>query len=875
MSDPVAVINRPRGGGQAAGEEQPHSLYTDGDTFNPVWWGPSHWGGPGPISAIQATAERTLTTSATVLDNVIPVVYGTRKVAGLCGARYVPAGRYVHLGFIFSFGEQADITNVQINDEAIADLPWVTLWEHHHGGGADLGTILPGITGWTAADTALWKTLCHVAVKIDYYNAQMPSALKVSATLTGKKIDTTWRTGGSASEASTNPVEIAYHALTDSAIWRGVDTAKVHVASWEDVANWCDEDPGDATARWSFNGIIQYRDPDAAMAEVLSHCFATPFVDVDGKIRLWAEMPPPPITGDWSCSRTTVAEDASAGAATTDLTAGDIVYVGSSLRTVASVTNDDTFVITATATETAAKVRKISGVQVYKYNWMGALEGGEDNKNQSPEKMIVRWTDPDEWGNRESVSTYGSPDADHYRQSEITYSGCTNASMAARLGSHALRTALVQPYYWTGVADGTAADLEPGDVFQISDDVLTSTTVRLLPPKGMLTNGAYQLAMREFDIGTYTNVTATPATGAGAGGGWTTGVPDAPTACTQKFGYGGDWTGNNLLPAYPNDLTNAAWDNYNITASYNAGVGATEVSLTGTGGDDYGWIGGEIASADITGYTRALLTCMVKYKENSDAQQAWSLQYLTGDHSGEPSVGRATVEIDPTSEWTRVWAVFDTVTDDYHFFVVVGDYGTGTPPEADQEVIYVKEMMMIPFDTVDPTLTMYERWAWTEHGSAASTVQAYQVYINPPSGIPIVVYTVPQGVAELEFPVIGGGVTPGGYINNRSGYFSYDMRALGINGAVADFPAPTQSVVTRVSAPLVRQSRDTTQVLFDFSTVGADNQFYGWLSASGVPSTTELPNERDWCFFTDTSDDPDAHYIAVNIGDTIFKVELT
>lgn len=801
MSDPVVVIDRPRSGGQAAGSGQPHTVYTDGDTFNPVWWGPAHGSGHDPwaaINALYSQAERTLSTSATILDNIIPVVYGSRKVVGLCGARWVPAGRYVHLGFVFSFGEQASVTDIRINDEAIDDLPWVTDYLEAVGNGTtDLSGILTVITGWTAADTALWKTLCHLAVKIDYYQAQMPSALKVTAVVGGKKIDTTWRTGGSASVASTNPVEIGYHVMTDPAIWRGVDTAKIHTASWESVADWCDEVMADSTDRWSFNGIIQHRDPDAALSEVLAHCFATPFVDYDGKVRLWSEMPPSPITGTWSCDGTTVTEDGSVGEATTELSAGDVVYVGSSLRTVASVTDDDTFEITATATETAQKVRPISGVAVSKLNWIGALEGGEDNANETPQKIVVRWTDPDEWGNREEISTYGSPDPDYYRQTEVTYTGCTNASMAARLGTHLLRTAQVQPYFWTGVADGTVADLEPGDVFQISDDVLTSTTVRLLPPKGVLTNGAYQLAMREFDIGVYTDVTATPATGADPGGGWTTGVPDVPTAASQIFGYGGDWINNGLLPASPDNLTTSSWEYDDLTLSYNGTVVATEVQLTGTGGDDEGWVGEEIELATFN-YSRVLLTCMVKLKENADANQSWSLTAMVGP-KGDPtlSIFGAAVEINPTSEWTRVWTTFDipSTSHPYLFPMVYGSY-SGTPPTSSQETIYVKKLMMIPWE-LDPQFAMYERWEWTEHGSASSTVAAYQVYIETPSGQPLVMHSVPQGTSELEFPVSLGGMMPAGYINNRSGYFDYDMRALGINGAVADFPAPTQSVEVR------------------------------------------------------------------------------
>jgi len=866
-------------------EHPPYApMYTDGDTFNPAWWGPTH--GNSGNSSLYSTAERTLSTSATVLDNVIPIVYGTRKVTGLCGARRVTSsGGNVYLAFVFSFGEQASITNIQINDEDIDDLPWILDYESAVGDGAtDLSELFTYIAGWAAADTALWKTLCNVIIKIDSYGAQMPSALKVTATLGGALIDTTWRTGGSeADSASADPVDIAHHILTSSSIWRGVESTRIHTASWQDVANWCAEDPGDATARWSFNGIIQNRDPDAAMAEVLAHCFATPYMDMDGKIRLWAEMPPPPITGDWSCDGTTVTEDASAGAADTELAANDVVYVGSSLRTVASITSADEFELTATATETAAKVREISGVQVYKHNWLGTLEGGEFNKNETPDKIVVRWTDPDEWGNREYTSTYGSPDPNHYRRTEVTCSGCTNASMAARIGSHHLRTALIQPYYWTGVADGTVADLEPGDVFQISDDVLTSTTVRLLPPKGVLTNGAYQLSMREFDIGVYTDVTASPATGATPGGGWTTGVPDAPTAASQIFGYSGDWDSNGHQAWDPDDMTTppAGWPHgavfaKDIDKTYNGTVDATELYLMDSAGaDGYGIIGLTVPYTDTAfDYDRYLMSAMFKFKANNDANCTWTFFYGTGASTASITVHWSS-EIDPPTdgEWIRIWGVFpiQTLVSGNHYIGIRADYD-GTPPSSSEETIYVKRFVLLPLES-DLGLSLYERWEWTEHASAGDTVQSYQVYVEPPSGIPIVVYSVPQGTSELEFPVIAGGLMPGGYINVRSGYYDYDMRALGINGAVADFPAPTQSVEVRNAAPIVRQSRDTTQVLFDFSTAGADNQFYGWLEGVGAVSTTELPNDRDWCFYRGSI--AGTYWLAINYEGEIEKVELS
>ena len=791
------------GGGVTTGQE-PSTMYSDGDTHIPHNWPIFRGIDTGAPSSMNSIPERTLSTSATVLDNVIPVVYGSRKVVGLCGARELD-GYHVNLGFVFSFGEQDSITNIKLNGEAINTTAGYVAHSAHVGDGSTgLSSILTGIAGWTAGDTTLWKGLCHVAVQLQWVQSNMPSSITVSAELGGRLIDTTWRAdGGSSSIASVNPVEIAYDIYTNVALWRGLDTTKIDDDSWEAVAAWCEEDPGDATDRWSYNGIVQWRDPDAAASEVLSHCFAIVDTKTDATLRLWADMPPTPITGDWSASGTTVTEDASGGSATTELTAGDMVYVGSYLRTVDSVTDDDTFETDSSVTETAAKVRPISGIKIGASDMITVLQGTESDIHQTPDKCTVRWTDPDEWGSREYVAEYGTPDADHYKQIEVSYSGCTNASMAARLATHKLRSMWEQPYSWSCVADGAAAELEPGDVFLVSDDVLTETPVRLLPPVGIDPSGGYVLAMREFDIGTWTNVTASPATGAPSGGGWNTGVPDAPTAAAQIFGYAGDWENNSITPGDPDDLTGAAWGDPGIAHTYNGGEDATEIYLDGTASPtNIGLIGWTVSDATWDsdyGHSRVLLTAMVKFKENSDADCSWYLGYGADRGAGIVDIWKTEIDPPTSGEWIRVWGVFDVSTngaDTGHAFGIRCEHVDTPPPSSNQETIYVKRLMVLPWES-NPEFSLYERWEWTEHSNAPTSVQNYEVVTETIAGNYLTHYIIPQGADEFEFPVVYGGGGGGPIINHRRGYYDYEMIARGHNGVTADFPSESQSIEAR------------------------------------------------------------------------------
>ena len=299
------------------------------------------------------------------------MVYGARRVTGQIAAwEYDNTNKVLSIGVIFAYGEQASITlaATYINGEPLTTADIVSDAGVHVGDGSTaIDTILTGMTAWVAADTTLWQDYCHAAIEIDCRAGQIPSSLTVEANLGGRMVDASYRSG-SASTASTNPVDVGYDIMTSSD-WRGLAAAKIETNSWSDVADWCEEQLS-AADRYEFQGILSERDPDAALAIVLDHALASPYIDGDGKVRLWCEMPPVAITGDWSASAsTTVTEDATSGAATSQLTVGDRVYVGTNLRQVVTVPDDDTFTVDSAVTVSGVKVRPTSNVYIRNHHW--------------------------------------------------------------------------------------------------------------------------------------------------------------------------------------------------------------------------------------------------------------------------------------------------------------------------------------------------------------------------------------------------------------------------------------------------------------------------------------------------------------------------
>ena len=468
------------------------------------------------------------------------MVFGTRRVPGLIGAwEYDESAKTLALGVVFAVGEQDSISTstTYINGEVITSAGGVASEGVHVGDGSTaLSSVLTGMDGWVAADTTLWKQYAHAVMVIDCKGgARAPGNLRVETDLGGMLIDASWRDGGSASTASVNPVEIAYY-LNTSALYRGVSSARIHTASWAEVADWCDEVMGDASARYEINGVVDNRDPAAGVAEVLGMALAYEFIGDDGLIHLWAEKAPPPVTGEWSATASaTITEDSTAGEATTELSAGDYVFVGTNLRLVSSVTDDDTVVLDSAVTVSGVRVRPLSQIYIQKYEWAHPLHAFEASKLSTPDKYRVRFTDGENRGSHELLSSYGAG-TDKIIEAQLP--GCTSATVAARISETTLKVAWLEPFFWRGVVwQDIGAQLELGDVVLFDDDLLTAQAARVIPTLVAQPDGTYVINLREFDPSAYSESTDTTDTVPALGTGWTSG--SVPIVQELKSVYGG------------------------------------------------------------------------------------------------------------------------------------------------------------------------------------------------------------------------------------------------------------------------------------------------------------------------------------------------
>ena len=457
---------------------------------------------PQPPTAEQV--EQVIATSGTILGKTIPMAYGVSTVRGYIGA-WQFKNLQLDLGIVFAFGEQDSIATgtTYINGEVITSATGVSQESVHVGDGSTgISALLTGMDEWVAGDTTKWKGYAHAVLRIDCRTSQLPGSFVFTSKLGGRKVAPI---GGGAAAQSENLAVIGYDIMTSSD-WAGVAAAKINETSWGLFEDWCGETTGD-TKRCEWNGILTERDPDRALAIVLGLGLGYSYPGNDGKLALWAEMAPPAITGDWSAEASaTITEDESGGEATSEVEADDWVYVGTNLRQVDSVTDDDTIVLKSVVTVSAVKVRPISNVYIEKRDWVQPPAATEANLLQTPDKYRVRFTDEDNAGAHEVTVQYGAGTA---KIIEATLPGCSSASVATRHAETLLKVAHLQPYSWAGIVGneiGTA--LEIGDVLLFDDDVLTMQAARVVPPIQARADGTYVLQLREFDPSAYSDDTA-------------------------------------------------------------------------------------------------------------------------------------------------------------------------------------------------------------------------------------------------------------------------------------------------------------------------------------------------------------------------------
>lgn len=244
-------------------------------------------GGIGQGMGDQAESERQLSVSASVIGSVIPVVYGSRMVAGAWGhaVEYNSWGgsgtNDLLVTFVFARKTVSSLTTsmIYLNDIVSTSVAWIY----------DL-TCYTGTTSQTKPFSLLLDGgypgfVYFRGVVYNFANApDLPAAINARAQIGGTVCqDFRDETTG----ASSNPVIQAYDVITDGEPWLSL-AAYVDATSWETVADNCDAVMGDSTPRYSTNLVVAERNPWAVIAQLLYHCRAHAYW-WDGKIRLWQE----------------------------------------------------------------------------------------------------------------------------------------------------------------------------------------------------------------------------------------------------------------------------------------------------------------------------------------------------------------------------------------------------------------------------------------------------------------------------------------------------------------------------------------------------------------------------------------------------------
>jgi hypothetical protein len=491
-SGPGGHTQHPGPGQQAA---------TDGEGYN---YGRKVWsGGAGGRSSV---SESTVSFSTSILDATIPVVYGERKVSGLCAAlkEFAGAGGWLHCCYVFSYGEQVSISDLQLNDTPITDPELAgALFNINYRLGAASDTVPTHISD-KLPDDARMRRYCYVTFTIRLSELSLPGALNVSAVLGGRKVEPVAGATGGTKVASTNPVLVANDILTEAVAWKGIDASNIDAASWLAAAQHCDEQVS-GEDRYSYRAKVTDRNPERAAAEALMHGLAYIYTDVSGKLKLWQERRPPAAAGTWSTSgpSTTVTRDGGGDDFDDDFE-GKRVFFDNEHRQIVEVVDAGQVTVDEAITLTAATLRYPSGIELSLNNYVNVPTADEIELGSVADTVIVKYTDPDEWGSIQYPETVFDSVV---KRREVQLYGCTEAGMARRHSETRRDIDRLQPFYWSVAADGMAAPVEPGDVLFFTDDVLTNQAVRVVPPVEHLKSGAIKLKLRQFNMAAYSDST--------------------------------------------------------------------------------------------------------------------------------------------------------------------------------------------------------------------------------------------------------------------------------------------------------------------------------------------------------------------------------
>lgn len=805
---PGGSINRP-GGGRADPRGPNHSMHDPG-RHAALDGTPSDWkGNPTPrYHRVTTNHKIELTATTTVLSGVIPVVYGERKVYGQCFLLQREMS-WIYIGWHICRGELADpggISEIKINDHDIDDLAWVLSYNVHYGADSQSIDSLIGGRTFQGADPVAetYPGLAYITAVLQMrdssgMSAEIPNSFDLSCVVSGRKV-TDFR--DSNEKVSANPILCGYDVETDNrAPWKGNSAATINEDSWTEWANWCDEViADDSSIRFQYNGILDNRDADMAQGEILSHAHCQ-IVRYNGELFLVGDKPQKPITGTWSLSGTTATEDSSAGEATTEVSAGDVMLMDTDVFTVASVTDDDTIVFTTGGTVTSEKLRPIKDVILgeSEASAVTPARGADVEQLSVPEVVKVNFTNGDTWKpddhEAHDPSTTPASDASY---SSTTFEGCTSDSEAERHGQLIRLTNALQRNTWQSRYRGRAAELFPGDVCRGTfGDGSTQTLVRIQSRQDH-EDDTVSLELQEYDplaYGDFYAVSDTPVV-----------IdppvpPDEPTSATQYIMELGDWDSLDENPGSdPNDIS--SWNQAPLgggTVTYDAGEEATRLQNS-TNND----LGIELTATRMVDSTYGMLKFVIRWNDDKPNDEAYvKVQYASVEMS-------ATVR----NEW------FVTPPDDGkenyvtccirfplygsrpmgdEIRIVTANGGSGTVD------IFVKGARFVRGgDGVnDPMRSLGYRylWTWVEDGDASETVDRYAL-VNYQQQLS----HVPQGATSLDhdwFPAnivqVPGdglemmvGLDPG--VGNPGfrlpGYAR--MIAIGHDGQRSEFPDETQ-----------------------------------------------------------------------------------
>lgn len=775
--------------------------------------------------------DRRTTVGATILGSVIGPVYGKRRVGSYCMFTYSLRSVWSDwwaMGFAFFVGESKSFLDLKINSGPAWPLVASGSLTFHLG----TNTVANRSELFRYLEPSYFPGLGYAAMRMS--KANMPGTLNVDALIEGKLIED-FRPGGPADDNFSNPALIAYDICRDKEMWKGLDVLEVNTDQLADIADWCDEQIN-GTERWHYHSRLDIRDTDAALAEVLAHCFTTPYV-YDQKMYFVANMPPKALDDTWSNSGQTFNADTSSGNATAKLVSGSgvLIYESGSHTTYTVddvVSNNQFSVVESVGSHTTVDIRPISKIQLHRDDYVKAPSGVDQDFAQIPDVVNVKYLrgDDGEWATTRCDDPDGYAPGDP-RMREATLAGIKVADIAARWGHQNRRAWAFCPFEWNMEVGQVAAELAPGDVFRMdTEDGLDGALVRCLAKGESLTTGGFTIRAREFDMGVYSDDTADEdddVTGENVV------EPVAPTAVTQIIGEAGDWDTSTLI-SDPDDISGWTVDDSDLALSYDSGNDETDLELTGAHYDGDGDTGMHLSayldiSSEVAAFGSVQFHFVIKWKANDQDSAGLRWSYAAGTaHAAYPTNIKNSAVVTPyaddgTYRYYRISARFNPTTDAYHE-LQFGFWNT-EDPGASLPKIAIKRVRMVawgeqgeawsPIGTASPLwgLGLYQQWDWTEGVDAALYNASYEFYRDRGSGgAPVLIQSLPRSVTVNEAEIIRTthpntgdsllwGLNAGGSSERRRSLYGV---AVSTTGHRIEFPDATQSFLGDSAPPALQ-----------------------------------------------------------------------